>query len=179
MNLVERADAFAEAAHASIDHRRKYGGDPYIVHPREVAQILLKFAVNPVTEEMLAAALLHDTVEDTPTTIEQIRLEFGDAVADLVSDLTDVAVPEDGNRKVRAAINLAHTETASAEAHSVKCADIISNAPSITEHNPGFARKWLREAEAKLAVCGDADPGVLTEAQRVVQECVTQVFGDK
>ena len=179
MNLVERADAFAEAAHASIDHRRMYGGEPYIVHPREVVQILRKFAVNPVTEEMLAAALLHDTVEDTPVTIEQIQDEFGDAVADLVSDLTDVAVPSDGNRKARMAINLAHTEGASAQAHTVKCADIISNAPSITEHNPGFARKWLREAEAKLTVCGDADPGLLAEAQRVVQECVTQVLGDK
>lgn len=175
MNLVERADAFAEAAHASIDHRRKYGGDPYIVHPREVAQILLKFAVNPVTEEMLAAALLHDTVEDTPITMEQIRAEFGDAVTALVSDLTDVAVLSDGNRKARMAINLAHTETASAQAHTVKCADIISNGPSITANNPGFARKWLREAEAKLTVCSDADPGVLAEAKRVVQSCVNSL----
>lgn len=179
MTLVERADAFAEAAHASIDHRRKYGGDPYIVHPREVMQILRTFAVNAVSEEMLAAAACHDVVEDTPVTIEQIRDEFGDAVADLVSDLTDVAVPSDGNRKARMAINLAHTQAASAEAHTIKCADIVSNAPSITEHNPGFARKWLREAEAKLTVCGDADPGLLAEAQRVVQECVTQLFGDK
>ena len=179
MNLVERADAFAEAAHASIDHRRKYGGDPYIVHPREVMQILLKFAENEITDEMLAASLLHDVVEDTPVTIDEIRDEFGDEVADLVSDLTDVAVPSDGNRKARMAINLAHTEAASAQAHTVKCADIISNAPSITEHNPGFARKWLREAEAKLTVCGDADPGLFTEAQRVVQECVDQIFGDK
>lgn len=175
MNLVERADAFAEAAHASIDHRRKYGGDPYIVHPREVEQILLKLAVNPVTDEMRAAALLHDVVEDTPVTIEQIREEFGDAVTALVSDLTDVAVPSDGNRKTRMGINLAHTEAASAEAHTIKCADIVSNAPSITEHNPGFARKWLKEAEAKLAVCGDADPGLFTEAQRVVQSCVNSL----
>ena len=179
MNLVERADAFAEAAHASIDHRRMYGGEPYIVHPREVVQILRKFAVNPVTEEMLAAALLHDTVEDTPATIEQIRDEFGDLVADLVSDLTDVAVKSDGNRKARMEINLTHTAAASAEAHTIKCADIVSNAPGITANNPGFARKWLAEAEAKLAVCGDADPGLLAEAQRVWNECVNQLKGNK
>lgn len=177
--LVQKAIEFATAAHESIGQRRKYSDEPYIVHPLHVIDLLLEHAVNPVTPEMLAGAACHDVVEDTPITMEQIRDEFGDEVADLVSDLTDVAVPSDGNRKARMAINLVHTEAASAQAHTVKCADIISNAPSITEHNPGFARKWLREAEAKLVVCGDADPGLLTEAQRVLEACLNQMKEDK
>lgn len=67
MNLVERADAFAAAAHASIDQRRKYGGEPYIVHPREVRELLLKHSSQTVTPEQEAAALLHDVVEDVPS----------------------------------------------------------------------------------------------------------------
>lgn len=170
--LVQKAIEFATAAHESIGQRRKYSDEPYIVHPLHVMDLLLEHAVNAVTPEMLAAAALHDTLEDTPITMEQIQDEFGAQVADLVSDLTDVSVPSDGPRRVRKAIDLVHTAAASAQAHTIKCADIVSNAPSITEHNPGFARKWLAEAAAILAVCSDADPGVLAEAQRVVQECL-------
>lgn len=175
--LVQKAIEFATAAHESIGQRRKYSDEPYIVHPLHVIDLLLEHAVNPITPEMLAGAACHDTVEDTPVTIEQIQDEFGEAVTALVSDLTDVAIPSDGNRKTRMAINLAHTAEASAEAHTIKCADIISNAPSITAHNPGFARKWLQEAQAKLEVCADADPGVLAEAHRVLAECQAQLRG--
>ena len=170
--LVQTAIEFATAAHESIGQRRKYSDEPYIVHPLHVMDLLLAHAVNAVTPEMLAAAACHDTVEDTPVTIEQVRVELGDKVGDLVGWLTDVSQPEHGNRKTRKEMDLVHTSQAPAQAHTIKCADIVSNAPSITEHNPGFARKWLAEAAAILAVCSDADPGVLAEAQRVVQECL-------
>ena len=171
MNLVERADAFADAAHGSIGQTRKYSGAPYIVHPREVREILLKFSTTPVSLEQEAASLLHDTVEDTPVTLDQVRDEFGDVVAELVSWLTDVSVPSDGNRKVRKALDLAHTAQAPVEAKNIKLADCVSNAPSITAHDPGFARKWLSEKEAILEACADADPALLAEAVRVLNEC--------
>ena len=170
-DLVQRADAFAAAAHGSINQRRKYGGEPYIVHPRHVREILLEFSSQPVTPEQEAASLLHDTREDCGITDAQIRDEFGDMVADLVGWLTDVSRPENGNRKVRKALDLAHTASAPPAAKSIKCADLISNAPSITDHDPGFARVWLKEKAAILEACSDADPALLAKAYQVLAEC--------
>ena len=79
-DLLDRAIIFATRAHAGTERRGK--GFPYIVHPLEAMEI-----VSTITndQELLAAAVLHDTVEDTDTTIGQIRVEFGDRVARLVA----------------------------------------------------------------------------------------------
>ena len=77
-DLMSRADAFAAAAHASIGQRRRYTGDPYIVHPRRVARMV---AQTDVRDAVVAAAMLHDVVEDTPVTLTDIRAAFGDGVA--------------------------------------------------------------------------------------------------
>jgi len=153
-DLVIQADAFAAAAHAAIDHRRKYTGEPYIEHPREVARI-----VASVTDdhEVIAAALLHDTVEDTQVTLEQIEDLFGPRVASLVEQLTDVSRPEDGNRRTRKAIDLAHTATATPEAKTVKLADLISNTRKIVEFDPDFARVYLPEKARLLEVLKDGN----------------------
>tara|TARA_R110000868_G_scaffold9620_6_gene47563 strand:- start:2812 stop:3363 length:552 start_codon:yes stop_codon:yes gene_type:complete len=164
VTLINQAILFATAAHAEVGQIRKYTKEPYIVHPLEVMEIITRYATFPVTEEMLAASVLHDVVEDTQVSLATISLEFGSAVAEIVSDLTDVSQPSDGNRRARKALDLLHTKQASPVAKSVKCADIVSNITSIVEHDPGFARKWVREAEDKLAVCGDADLGLLTLA---------------
>lgn len=160
-DLVARADAFAAAAHGAIKHKRKYTGDDYIVHPREVAAIV---ATVPHTAEMLAAALLHDTVEDTGVTIETIREEFGPIVAMYVADLTDVSRADDGNRAVRKAIDLAHTAKACADAKTIKLADLLSNTASIVAHDPDFARVYLKEKTALLKVLVEGDASLLARA---------------
>jgi (p)ppGpp synthase/HD superfamily hydrolase len=171
MDLVILADAFASAAHAAVGQVRKYDKQPYINHPREVRRILVEFAtVVRVSDEMQAASLLHDVVEDTGVTLELVRETFGDAVAALVSDLTDVSKPEDGNRKLRKQKDLEHTAASSVEAKSIKLADLISNSRSIVQHDPDFARVYLHEKARILEVCGDADPGLLAEAHRVLEE---------
>jgi (p)ppGpp synthase/HD superfamily hydrolase len=83
--LIARALAKATAAHAG-QIRNGSGGLPYIEHPRMVAATL---AAREYDDTTLAAALLHDTVEDSETTVEDLRAEFGDAVADLVATLSD------------------------------------------------------------------------------------------
>lgn len=153
--MVEiEALAFAERAHSSIDQRRKYTNEPYIVHPAEVA-VLVKSV--PHTREMVAAAYLHDTVEDTGVLIEEIETLFGPIIAALVSELTDVSRPEDGSRAVRKAKDLAHTATASPEAKTIKLADLISNSRSIMERDPAFAVIYLREKAALLEVLMEGD----------------------
>lgn len=173
--LVERARAFAWGAHSGMGQIRKYSGHPYAVHCADVVRIMQEFSTNPVTDAQIAAAWLHDTVEDTQVSLETISLEFGRDVASMVSDLTDVSRPSDGNRRIRKNIDLEHSAQASAASQTVKLADLISNAPSITEHDPGFARVWLREKAALLNVLTKGDPGLMARARLVLAECQNQL----
>lgn len=77
--MLEKAIKFAAEAHRN--HTRKVSGKPYIVHPMETCVIVSNMTTDV---ELLAASLLHDTIEDTPVTYEQIEAEFGKRVADLV-----------------------------------------------------------------------------------------------
>ena len=86
--LLDRAIIFAVRAHSGTERRGK--GYPYIVHPLEAVEIVATITSD---QELLAAAALHDTVEDTDVTLEQIRAEFGDRVAALVADESDT-MPE-------------------------------------------------------------------------------------
>lgn len=164
-DLIAAAHAFAAEAHGAINHRRKYTGEPYITHPTEVAGIV---ASRPHTPEMIAAAYLHDTVEDTPTTIDQIRQQFGPVVAKLVDDLTDVSKLGDGNRAKRKELDRAHTAAASNQAKTIKLADLISNSRSILQHDPNFAQVYMAEKRALLDALVGGDPLLMSIAQRIV-----------
>ena len=93
-DILDRAVIFAVKAHAGTERRGK--GYPYIVHPMEAVEIV---ATMTADQELLAAAALHDTVEDTDVTVEQIREEFGDRVADLVASETVEIPGQAGNDK--------------------------------------------------------------------------------
>ncbi|MBR1869579.1 MAG: bifunctional (p)ppGpp synthetase/guanosine-3',5'-bis(diphosphate) 3'-pyrophosphohydrolase, partial [Bacteroidales bacterium] len=82
--LLDRAIIFAVKAHAGTERRGK--GFPYIVHPMEAVEIVSTITPD---QELLAAAALHDTVEDTDVTVEELRAEFGDRIASLVADESD------------------------------------------------------------------------------------------
>jgi len=160
---LKKAIEFATKAHEG--QVRKYTGEPYIVHPLEVAEIVKTVEH---TEEMLMAAVLHDTVEDTDTTIEDIEREFGSVVAQLVEELTDVSKPEDGNRAFRKALDREHLAQASAQGQTIKVADLISNAASITEHDPNFAKVYMKEKALLLQVFDKADKNLLEKAQKML-----------
>jgi (p)ppGpp synthase/HD superfamily hydrolase len=166
MNITERARVFATAAHAAVKQVRKYTFEPYIVHPAEVAGII--DSLEDATFEMVAAAWLHDVVEDTGVSLEVIRAEFGDKVAELVGWLTDVSRPEDGNRAVRKAIDREHTARAPAEAQTVKLADLIANSRSILAHDPAFAKIYLAEKRMLLEVLTLGDAVLMAQARRIV-----------
>ncbi|MGD8842716.1 MAG: HD domain-containing protein, partial [Gammaproteobacteria bacterium] len=153
-DLVERAREYATGAHRRIDQRRKYSKQPYHVHLEAVARVVASVTDDP---EMIAAAWLHDTVEDTQATLEDIEEQFGTAVAELVEELTDISKPGDGNRASRKAVDRRHTAQASARAKTVKLADLIDNCQDITRHDPRFARVYLPEMAALLEVLGEGD----------------------
>jgi len=83
-DLLDRAIIFAVKAHHNTERRGK--GFPYIVHPMEAVEIVATITPD---QELLAAAALHDTIEDTDVTVEDIRREFGDRVAALVHAESD------------------------------------------------------------------------------------------
>ena len=165
MEKTEKAKIFATAAHAAVGQVRKYTLEPYIEHPIEVAE-MVKAAGG--TEAMICAAYLHDTVEDTKVTRSDILEEFGEEVAVLVSWLTDVSTKADGNRAARKALDAAHIAAAPAEAQTVKVCDIISNVTSILQHDEDFARVYLLEKQAQLAVLTKADPELWQRANDLV-----------
>lgn len=165
MSIVERARVFATAAHAAVKQVRKYTFEPYIVHPADVASIVASVGGTP---EMVAAAWLHDVVEDTGVSIEIIEAEFGKEVSELVKWLTNVANPTDGNRAHRVGIECRHVAEAPASAKTIKLADIISNCASIIVNDPAFAKVYLAEKRRFLEVLSDGDAVLLDRAHKIV-----------
>ena len=140
--MLQQAIDFATKAHKG--QVRKYTNEPYINHPIDASAILVSLYPDATTE-MMCTAILHDTVEDTTATIQDIEYLFGSKVAELVGWLTDVSKPEDGNRAQRKLLDREHTAKAPFEAQLIKCADLIDNSYSIVKHDPKFAVTYLEE----------------------------------
>jgi guanosine-3',5'-bis(diphosphate) 3'-pyrophosphohydrolase len=123
-DLKQLLKALAFAAHKHKDQRRKdVEASPYINHPIMLADILCNEG-HVTDSEVICAALLHDTVEDTDTTPEELEREFGAAIRDIVMDVTDDKSLAKAERKQRQVEHAAHI---SDKAKLVKLADKISN----------------------------------------------------
>lgn len=150
-DLTKKAAAFAAKAHAG--QKRKYTFEPYFTHVEAVAKAV---AAAGGDEAMVAAAYLHDVLEDCPqVSYGELVREFGKDVATLVSELTHVFTPEAFptlNRKERKALETARLAKASKRAKLIKVKDIEHNTPSIVAHDPKFAKVFLPEREALLKV---------------------------
>lgn len=164
-DILRRAEQFAIGTHRRVDQRRKYTDQPYDAHLRAVVEIVETVTSDP---EVLAAAWLHDAIEDTPATYDDIEREFGTEVADLVAELSDVSRASDGNRAVRKSIDRAHLARASARAKTVKLADLIDNTRDIVKHDPRFGRVFVTEAASLLEVLEDGDPVLYARAGKVI-----------
>jgi (p)ppGpp synthase/HD superfamily hydrolase len=136
--VIARAESRAAEAHAG-QIRNGSGGLPYIEHPRMVAATL---AAHDYADATLAAALLHDVVEDSDTTVEQLRAEFGDEIADLVAALSDDEAIEDyRERKEEHRTRVAEVD---GDALAIYAADKLTNLTTIHE-------SIGREGEAPVA----------------------------
>ena len=132
--LLLRALSFA--AHKHRDQRRKDAeASPYINHPIALAEVLAR--EGGVTDiEVLAAALLHDTIEDTATTHEELAREFGERIAAVVAEVTDdTALPKADRKRLQ----IEHAAQLSEGAKLVKLADKICNLRDVAERPPA---KW-------------------------------------
>ena len=124
MDIVEKALQIASKSHEG--QYRKNTDIPYITHPVAVGMMLLKAGYS---EEIVAAGILHDTVEDTPLTLEDIKKEFGPEIAKMVegSSEPDKSLPW----KDRKEHTIEFLKTASEEIRAVVCADKLHNIRSI------------------------------------------------
>lgn len=125
--------ALAFAAHKHRDQRRKDpAASPYINHPIALADVLVN--EGGVTDvEVLCAALLHDTVEDTDTTLQEIEGAFGARVARIVAEVTDDQALSKSERK---RLQVERAAGLSSEAKLVKLADKICNLRDVAERGP-------------------------------------------
>lgn len=139
MELVLQAAAFAAEKHRT--QRRKDVETPYINHPIQLAYILVQANIeDPV---VLAAALLHDTVEDTKTTLDEIEIVFGYEIARIVAECSDDKAKTKLERK-QAQID--HAAKLSLKARLVKIADKIANVSDIEGAPPaGWSLERKRE----------------------------------
>lgn len=145
---------------------RKYTGEPYIEHCREIVEILKTV---PHTEDMLAAAWLHDVLEDTECSAQLMYDEFGLDVVKMVVDLTDCHRSV-GNRAMRKGIDRERLGRCNAEVQTIKLADLISNTKSIVEHDPKFAAVYLAEARMLLDVLTKGDASLRERLKCLLNE---------
>lgn len=146
-DLIMRAARFAEVAHRGVARKGEHA-EAYINHPARVAGQTA--VLHGATPAMVAAAFLHDTVEDTPVTVEQIGAEFGLEVAVLVDHLTDqyASGPGKFNRKTRKRLEAERLGRAPADAQAIKALDVIDNlrtTPLEEDSDYQFAMVFLRE----------------------------------
>ena len=163
MSAADRIDAAAERSplvraaleQARADHagqvRNGSGGMPYVEHPVRVAALLDQHGYG---EEVLAAGLLHDVIEDSDTTLEELREKFGDVVAGLVGSMTDdESIDSYRERKAEHRERLA---AAPAEAMAIYGADKLANvstlAAAYAEEGDAVRREFKVPVELKLEI---------------------------
>lgn len=168
-SIVDKAIHFAVKAHEG--QYRKFGETPYILHPMEVSTIIATMTDDP---EVIASGFLHDTVEDTPVTPEEIRTNFGPRIYQLVMSETEDKMsdrPADETWKERKQDSLlALQNTKSLDVKILWVADKLSNLRS-------FCREFLKRGPAIWEDTHQSDPKEQEWYYRSVLESVPELKG--
>jgi len=174
VSKILEAARFAASKHHG-QFRKGSDPEPYIVHPLEVAQLLARVG-NVEDTDVLIAALLHDTIEDTETTEDEIAERFGGRVASIVLEVTDdKSLPKERRKELQ----VEHAPHLSHEAKQLKMCDKISNIRDILTNPPDWPleRKveyvdWGERVFAGLRGANEAledhFDGLVEEARRVL-----------
>jgi (p)ppGpp synthase/HD superfamily hydrolase len=182
---LEKIIAFGTKVHGK--QMRKYTPDPYIVHPVRVMNMCKKYTTElPV----LAAAILHDVLEDTPVSREAISGFLTDIMTteearktlNLVVELTDVYIKDaypQWNRRKRKTKELGRLAATSPESQTIKYADILDNCNEIVQHDPDFARVFLNECKTVLKKLDKGDKRLYEMAVQTVEEKLKELSNRK
>jgi (p)ppGpp synthase/HD superfamily hydrolase len=174
--VLEKIKDFADQAHDG--QQRKYTPERYIVHPVRVMEICRDYSQSlPV----LAAALLHDVLEDTEVSKADLQKflivvmphDQAEETVKLVQELTDVYVKDNypqWNRKKRKLMEAERTAKTSSLSQTIKYADIIDNCSEIVEHDPGFGGRFLAECRDLLKRADKGNQRLYKRAVKTVNE---------
>lgn len=173
MDLERLALSFAARKHKG--QTRSWTGLPYILHPMEVADYLRLVSDN---EHLIAAGYLHDTLEDTDTDTEELEEIFGPLTTQIVIEVTNVAVPQDGNRKARVQKNIEHVAKAGPFGQTLKLADICSNLRGLASINPRFAERYIAEKLMQMTFLPLGDERLRTMAL-LIADSESQILSGK
>lgn len=160
---------------AAIKHRDQRRMDehktPYINHPIGVANILVEAGITDI--ETLMAAILHDTVEDTKTTFEEIEDQFGVVVRKIVEEVTDDKSLE---KSVRKQLQIGHAKDSSPKAKLVKLADKLYNLRDLLKATP---EGWTKERCDEYFVWAKKVVGNLRGTNQIIEAALDEVFREQ
>lgn len=183
---IQAAVDFATLAHKG--QTRKWTGEPYIEHPLAV-MATVRVAIGrehamgtacasydrDIATPILCAAVLHDVVEDCDVKLQTLHSLFGFYVWHYVDGLTD-ATKDKGNRAARVKLNCERLASQPTWVQGIKCADIMSNVPSVVKHDPKFARTYVREKLQALDVLDRAPASLRIAAREMVQRYASELM---
>lgn len=185
MDILEQVKQFAEKAHG--DQQRKFEPAPYIVHLVRVMELTKEYIQDiPV----LAAALLHDVLEDTPVSSGQINDFLIPLMGEkntrrtlqLVTELTDVYVKDNypqWNRRKRKQKEAQRLGQVSPAGQTIKYADIIDNSTTIAKAEDNFVKVYLTECRALLKEMKNGNPQLYKRAVDTVDRCMEEYISLK
>jgi guanosine-3',5'-bis(diphosphate) 3'-pyrophosphohydrolase len=166
---LARAYHFSAARHVN-QRRKREAAEPYMNHLTEVAELVAK-ATRGSEPDVVIAAVLHDTVEDTDATLGDLTEQFGERVAGLVAEVTDdKSLP----KQTRKDLQVEHAAHASRGAQIIKLADKTSNLRALATSPPqGWSEERIREyvdwAGRVVDACRGADRGLAAEFDRAAR----------
>jgi GTP diphosphokinase / guanosine-3',5'-bis(diphosphate) 3'-diphosphatase len=176
--LLLEAASFAARKHSGQKRKGKEG-EPYVNHPLEVANLLV--SVGGIDDiDVLTAGLLHDTVEDTGTTRDEIESRFGKTAADIVMEVTDdKSLPKQERKRLQ----VEHAPHLSPGAKLVKLADKISNITDILESPPADwddqrRREYVKWGEAVVAGLRGVNAGLERHFDKLVERAQKDLGGN-
>ena len=168
LTTLIQAINFAAKKHRK-EKRKGADGEPYINHPLEVLSLLT--SVGKVEDfNVLIAAVLHDTIEDTETTKEEITELFGENVCQMVLELTDDKSLPKAERKQ---LQIEHAPRISVGAKQIKLCDKISNIRDITENPP---HDWSRERRIEYVGWGEKVVAGLCGVNKNLEKCFDELI---
>jgi len=140
--MIEKAVQYAEEKHRTQNRR---SGEPYITHPIKVARIIRENKESHKINELISAAMLHDTLEDTTASEKELKELFGELVLDLVKELTtDEQEKEKLGKKEYLAEKM---KNMSSWALVIKLADRLDNVSDLNSTTPEFKKRYTEETE--------------------------------
>ena len=173
--ITEVAKNFAREKHKG--QTRKFQGEPYFNHVEKVARIIEENKKSSHINELVAAALLHDTLENTDTNEKELRENFGELITSLVKELTtDKKESQNMGKKEYLAEKLSNSEKVSSWGLVIKLADRLDNVSDLHQSQKEFGKKYLEETKHILKTLEEKRK--LTGTQKKLVEKIKEKIGN-